>query len=187
MRGTKEFTEKYAALPAGQGAITATVTAPDGSTSEFSPCLKINGYAPTFLENGVIPASSTVAVTSSATKSTAADIAGAKKPGKKHSKAKPPVGRGVLTLLCPPRTSGSCAGTLLITTTARHPVTIARRPFGMGAGLADAVSFTVPASPFAQLEHTRRMTVTATISAHDGAKRRHGKHATARLTLTYAS
>jgi hypothetical protein len=175
--GGDDFTLKFGPLPAGQGAIVATVTSSNGSTSEFSQCLSKGKQAASFLSYGVGPSSSTVPISSSS--SAATDLATVAAKGKS--------GHGTLTLVCPPRTTGSCAGTLVTKTTSHHPVTLIRKRFKIPPGFVDPIAFTVPANLFKTLQHSHRLKVKATTTAHDGAKHPHHKTKTFKLTLLYTA
>jgi hypothetical protein len=175
--GTAFFSLTFAPTPAGQRAITATATGSDGSTSEFSPCLNTNSKAPSLVGYGVGPTSTMVPVTSSP--AAAAETASA-------ASAKKPVGRGTLVLLCPARTTGSCAGTVVVTTTGRHPTTLIRGRFKMKPGLAAQIRFTVSSSLFARIKKAKRMTVKANTTAHDGGRHPHHKTRNFKLKLVLA-
>ena len=171
----------FPATPSGDDAVTATVTAPDGSTSEFSPCLTLGHHARIFNNNGVVPTTSTIPVT--ATPGTAADAS----PSAATAKAKASRGHGTLILLCPPITTGYCKGALTLKTTGKHPFTIAQHSFKIKPGFAAGITFTLPTSLFAKLKHARRMPVKATTVARDGAKHPHHRTRTMRLELVYSA
>ena len=111
------FTLNFPAAAAGDDAVTATATAPDGSTSEFSPCLTLDHKTPIFKINGVTPTAKTVPVTTSSAAPAAdratvtATAAKAKQPSSAH---------GTLNLFCPPATSGYCKGTFALKTSGKR-------------------------------------------------------------------
>jgi hypothetical protein len=173
--GGDDFRLGYGPLPAGDSAIVATVTSSGGSTSEFSSCLDKDGQASSFTGSGVASTSPSIPVSSSG--GTAADIASEHKARK--------VGHGTVTLICPPRTTGNCTGTITIKTTGRHPVTVLKHRFKIFPGFRDPIRLTVPAAVFAKLAHSHRLRVAATTVAHDGAKHQHHKTKHFKLTLIY--
>jgi hypothetical protein len=89
-------------------------------------------------------------------------------------------------LLCPPITTGSCTGTLVLATTGRRPVTLVRKHFKLAPGRGDTITFTLPASLLSRLERVHRIAAKATITAHDAAKHHHHKTTVTKLTLRLA-
>ena len=181
--GGTDFTLKFMPTPAGQHAISVTATASNGSTSEFSPCLNTDSKAPNLVGYGVMPASSTIPVSGSRT--AAAATARASHDSAK-AKANGLTGHGALVLLCPARTTRFCAGTVVIRSSDRRPVTMVRKNFKMKPGFAAQITLTLAANLFAKLKHARRVTVKACTTAHDGAKHPHHKTRKFRLRLVYA-
>ena len=165
--GGADFKLSFAPVAPGQDAITATATGSDGSTSQFSPCLKTDSRAAQFTDVGVDyePGGIPIAPTTS----NSPDIARAAR-----HRAQPD-GHGVLELLCPPITTRGCTGTVTIRTTSRHPVTIARMHFHMPGGFAFPVRLSLPVTLLAHLRRRHRMAVRVRIVAHDGAKHPHHK------------
>jgi hypothetical protein len=143
-------------LPGAKGSVfTLTATAPDGSTSEFSPCLPRGQVAPSFVKSGVtIPAPITV----SPAPGTARDAAA-------KAKQKPKPERAMLEIFCPPVTTGSCTGTVTLATAHRPPLTVLRRAFKLAPGQLDPITFTVPKG----VKLARASRVRITITAHDRA------------------
>ena len=174
-----QFTLAFPAASPGQHAVTATATADDGSTSEFSPCLTIGHSARSFSKAGVTPTSSNVPITT--TTKTARHAAAARKAAKTKTTA-----HGIVQLLCPPITTGSCTGTLVLATTGRRPVTLVRKHFKLAPGRGDTITFTLPASLLSRLERVHRIAAKATITAHDAAKHHHHKTTVTKLTLRLA-
>ncbi len=178
----RTITLKFDPTPAGQRAITATVTSSDGSTSEFSPCLLTNSSLPvrTLLGSGVTPFSTTVAITTLSTTTAAADTAAI---ARGRSTKKPSLGYGIVFLMCPPSTPRFCAGTFA----SKNPGVraTANTRFKIKPGLAVAVPITVSTTLLAKLKNGKRITVTAITVAHDGAKHPHHKTKVFGLQLVY--
>jgi hypothetical protein len=170
--GGEAFTFTAAPVPSGDTAITATATAADGSTSEFSPCLYTDSHAPSLVGYGVTPALSTVAI-SAATAASPSDVGSQSSAG---------TGKGTLTLLCPPNTVGSCTGTVHVKTTGSHPKTITSASFTMSPGCAALVPIALSRSLFAALKKAH-LAADVTTTAHDRAKPRHTKTVTTKITL----
>jgi parallel beta-helix repeat protein len=168
--GGEDFSFTAAPAPSGQDAITATATASNGSTSEFSPCLITNSHAPTLLGYGVRPPTSTVpiTVTAAAAPRTAAAT-----------------GKGTLWLLCPALTTGSCTGTAALKTTGTSPVTITKQHFTMAAGSAAKITVTLTGALLTQLESAHKLAVKITTTAKDAATPPGSQTHHQALTLTY--
>lgn len=173
-----QFTLAFPAASPGQHAVTATATADDGSTSEFSPCLTIGHSARSFSQAGVTPTSSNVPIT---TTTKTARPAAARKAAKTKTTA-----HGVLQLLCPPLTTGSCTGMLVLATTGRRPVAFVRNHFKLAPGRGETITFTLPAGLLSRLERAHRLAAKATITAHDAAKHHNHKTTVTELTLRLA-
>lgn len=167
--GGEDFSFTAAAAASGQDAITATATAANGSTSEFSPCLITNSQAPTLLGYGVRPPSSTVPITVTAAAARQAATA---------------TGKGTLWLLCPALTTGSCTGTAVIKTTGTKPATITKQGFTMAAGSAAKITVKITGAPLTQLESAHQLTVNLTTTAQDAATPPHSQTYHQALTLT---
>ncbi len=166
-------------LPTGPGydTVTATATAPDGSTSEFSPCFTIGSHPDAFTRLGVAPTGTTVAISTSSTATAAAASATAASAGKR--------GHGILLLSCPASADKYCRGTYELRTTGRRPRTIATGRLKIIPGYVQAVALTIAGKLLAQLEKAHKLTAELTTKAKDAAKRRNSKAYTHRLTLTY--
>jgi hypothetical protein len=159
------------------GAVSATATAPDGSTSEVSPCLTIGHKAPLFKSTGVtVPGGSLNA--RSSPKSGALDAQAAKAPIKKRAA----VLSAVLRPFCPPITTRSCAGTIVLRQASNHK-TVARLRFKLAPGQLGSLNFHLQVALAKLLRRAHLVRLTATISAHDGARRAHHKSTSARLKL----
>ena len=171
------FTLAFPAPPAGQHGVTVTATADDGSTSEFSPCLTIGHAARSFGKSGVTPTANTITVTTTTSPAPAPDRAATRE----SAKAKP-TAHGILQLLCPPITTGSCTGTLVLATTGRGAIVLARKHFKLAPGEGLTITFAIPASLLKRLQRAHRLAAKATITAHDAAK--HHNHKTTITTLT---
>ncbi|HTU80298.1 MAG TPA: hypothetical protein VMF09_16225 [Solirubrobacteraceae bacterium] len=176
--GEKEFTVHIPSAAAGQHAITATATAPDGSTSEFSPCLQIGGKGRKYNLYGVTPTSRTVAISASSSSASAAS--------RRRHRSKAGTGRGVLELQCPAITTGRCAGSLLIRTHRRHPAIVIRKRFTIMPGFVDRITINLAAGLFAELRKAHRLLTAASISSHDGGKHPRRKRTNFTLALSYA-
>jgi hypothetical protein len=115
-------TAHIAAVDAASGAITVTATSPDGSTSEFSPCLTIGHKAASFTTDSVSVPGSTVDASPSTSSSTASDETRSNaRTAAKATKTVKAV-RLVATFrpFCPPVTVRLCAGTAVIREAANH-------------------------------------------------------------------
>jgi hypothetical protein len=182
--GSYDIALDFAAAPPGDSGVTATATGPDGSTSEFGPCLTLGTTAPSFAELGVTSPSKTIPVSTAPAGSSdglqRAHGARSRPPAARRTRA-----RGTVTLRCPPVTTGTCHGTVTLRTAGRHPARIAAVRFTLAAGLTATRSFTVPRTLLLTLEHRHRERATGTIAARDGA--RHPRHKTtiAHYTLIY--
>ncbi len=173
------FTLAFSAAPAGQHAVTAT--ADDGSTSEFSPCLTIGHNARSFSKSGVTSTSSTVAITTT-TAAAVRDAAAGNRPAKHKTTA-----HGSMVVLCPPITTGSCTGKLVLATTGRRATTLVRNHFKLAPGQGDTITFKLPANLLSRLERVLRIAAKATINAHDAAKHHNNKTTVTKLTLRLAN
>jgi hypothetical protein len=156
----------------GNHALTATATAADGSTSEFSPCLTIGRTAPQFTNIGVTVPNSAI-VAAPPTPSPAADSSPGWTPAGEAGIARVTRPKLVATLrpFCPPITTGSCAGTIVLKTTAgrRHPaIGIFHSSFALAPGQLGTLTFALPNAILRVLRHARQIPVSATLVAHDG-------------------
>jgi hypothetical protein len=159
------------------GPVTTTVTAPDGSTSEFSPCLTIGHAAPAFTKSGVwFPGSLSdidVVGTSGghAADRSVATVAAAHKL------------TATLQPFCPPVTTNYCAGTIALKAgrTKIETLTLKLAPDSLGA-----LTFKLSGSLAKKLERVHRIALTATIQVRDGANPDHKKTRTQRLELVLA-
>lgn len=174
---------------AASGAVTATATAPDGSTSEFSPCLTIGDRAATFVGDGVTLPDKTVTTTSST--ASAARASAKRKPGAEHkpsAKHKPgATGKHVTTVatlrpFCPPVTKRYCEGVAVLAASA-HGKALARFTFKLAPGELGTVKVRLPAALAERLARAHRLKLTLTIRARDGAKHPHRKRTVERVTL----
>jgi hypothetical protein len=100
--------------------------------------------------------------------------------------AKPPPLKGVLRLLCPPKTTHYCAGTITVRTTGKHPVNVASIKFKLAPGQLGLITFSLSSSALKLLRQHHSMSVQVTTTAHDGAKHPHKKTTHQQLTLTLA-
>jgi CSLREA domain-containing protein len=162
-------------------AFTVTATAADGSTSELSPCLTLGRRAPSFTSSGVSATSKTIAVTTT-TPAGARDSASATAASARPA-AKRPRPTATLRLLCPPVTIHSCSGTFRLATTGRSPITIARRSFRLAPGQVASFALPIPRRLLTSLKRSHRAHVLLAVDARDGARHRHRKRTTDRLTL----
>jgi Carboxypeptidase regulatory-like domain len=169
--------------PRGSGSVlTLTATAPDGSTSEFSPCLTLGHSAPSFAKHGVTVPIQTVTVSpagSGAAADRAAAAAAAKKPTAAAKRLTASIG-----LFCPPVTTGYCAGTAVVRDASTHAL-VARLALKLAPGQLHTPTYRLSRALSKRLVHARRLTLTAVITARDHAKHAHHKRTTARLRLVY--
>ena len=177
-------------LPHAAGAVTLTATAPDGSTSELSPCLSVGHKAASFTGKGVGVPGGTVTATSPPAAGSAADIPTATTTDANHgaaAKSKKHALRLTATVrpFCPPVTTGYCAGTIVIRQASNHR-TIARLKFKLAPGQLGTLTFKLSNALTKLLEHAHRIRLTSTIAAHDHARRAHHKTTTKRLALKLA-
>jgi hypothetical protein len=171
-----DFTLTFDQMPAGSDGVTATATAPDGSTSEFSPCFTIGGRPPSYANAGVGPLSGTVAISPAGPSGAAKDVAvAAAKAGKGH---------GTLLLACPVSAIKYCRGTFKLKLSGR---TIARGGFKMPAGYVHPVTITVSGNLFVQLERRHQLTAKLTTTARDGARHHNAKVRRLSIRLTYVA
>ncbi len=170
--GGEPFSFTGTAIASGQTAITATATASDGSTSEFSPCLLTDSHAPQLLGFGVRSPASTVPITVTAAASRFSPAASS--------------GKGTLWLLCPANTPGSCRGTEVIKTTGTTPTTVSSQTITIVAGSAAKIIVQVSGALLTQLESAHKLAVTLSTSAKDGATPPNSQTYQQALTLTYA-
>ncbi len=179
------FSLHFPAAAAGDRAITATATAPDGSTSEFSPCLTIGHHSHSFKTVGVTPTAATIPVTIMTTTKSAKDAAirvatvAKAKPTSKVTSA-----HGTLSLFCPPSTTGYCQGTFALGTSGKAGRQIAAGPFKILPGDVHAVTLTITGTLLATLGHAHRVRVVLKTTAHDGSKPPEHKNTTTRITLS---
>ncbi len=175
--GTVRF--NFALAPGKATSFSETATAPDGSTSEISPCLTLGHKAPSFTATGVSVPGSIVIVTST---SDATDIgAGVAAASKRKWSARL---SAIVHPFCPPVTTGYCAGTIVIRM-ASNRRTIARLKFKLAPGQLGTLTFPLSRTVTKLLERGHRIRLTATIAAHDHAKRAHRKTETERLILEF--
>lgn len=180
------FTLTFPPAAAGDEAITATATAPDGSTSEYSPCLTIGHKTHFFKNHGVTPTSTTIAVSAAA--SPAADTASvlaSTSNARQTSKGKR--AHGALNLFCPPGTTGHCSGTFAVKTRGSPSERFAHGAFKILPDEAHVVILTIAGKLLARLERAHRLRAVLTITAHDGAKHPHHKTNRVNLTLKYTA
>ena len=172
-----EFNLKFNPLPAGPGydSVTATATAPDGSTSEFSPCFTIGSHPDPFYKLGVAPTNTTVAVT------TASSVV----PAATTSAVMPGMGHSTLLLYCPASASKYCRGTFTLRTSGAGGKTIARGGFKTIPGYVHPVNLTVTGKLLAKLERKHKLRVQLTTKARDAAKRHNHKDRRITVTLSY--
>jgi hypothetical protein len=163
----------------GDHALTATATADDGSTSEFSPCLTIGRQALAFAQHGVQVQDSRVDLTPTPPQSQATDAAASRHATTKHRTL-----YGTLHVFCPPRTARACTGSVLLVVPARNgqkALTIALIKFKLAPGQLAALRFQLPAAALKRFAHTHYLRALATVTAHDGAK--HPKRRTGHKTM----
>lgn len=173
-----QFNLSFGAVPAGHGydAVTATATAPDGSTSEFSQCFTIGSHPDPWTKLGVAPSTDTVAISTTNPPRGASDAVIARAAAKGH---------GTLLLLCPVSAVKYCRGTYSLRTTTHHAQTIAHGSFEMIPGYVDPIKLTITGKLLAQLQHKHRIRVLLTTSARDAAKRHNHKTRNITVTLVY--
>jgi hypothetical protein len=152
-------------------AATATSTGPDGSTSEFSPCLTMGTSAPAFVKSGVtapgglsVGGSSGPLTDDSLSARLAAAFAAVAR-----ARAKPVPATATIHPFCPPITTGSCTGTLRLNTVGHRAITIVARKFRLAPGELITIAFRIPAAVQKRLRREHRIRVRVTIAAHDGA------------------
>jgi hypothetical protein len=167
-------TEVAISVASAKGAVTATATSSDGSTSELGPCLTLGERPPSLAQHGVTLLRTSVAVTTTAT-GTAATRATARS----HRIASPPVAD--LQPYCPPISSSYCAGTLVLRE-ASHRV-IARLAFKVAPASIGTVAFRLTAPLARALRRSGTLRLSMRIAAHDGARHPHHKTTAAMLTL----
>ncbi len=187
--GLGDLAMTFPATPAGEDAVSATITAPNGSTSEFSPCLTLGHRAESFPASAVTATSSTITVAPSP--STTADLAAAGPQLQTRSvaqerSAKVTTAHGTLRLFCPPITTGGCTGSFRLTFPERHPAAIAHGRFTLAPGEVEPIKITLTGTRLTQLQRAHRMRVVLTTNAHDRARHRHHRTVHARLTLAYS-
>ena len=166
-------------------AVTATSTGPDGSTSEFSPCLTMGTSAPAFVKSGVtVPGG----VSAGGSSGTARDdslfarlVAPVAVAASVRTKAVPTT--ATIHPFCPPLTTGSCTGKLRVTTVGRGRLTLVARKFKLAPGELIAIDFRIPATVRKLLRREHRIRVRVTITAHDGA----GHTRTTATVVTFAA
>jgi hypothetical protein len=175
--GESDFTLTFDRTPSGYDGVTATATAPDGSTSEFSTCFTIGDHPDPFYKVGVAPTSTTVAITTTPPPGGASDaMIAAVKRGKGH---------GTLLLFCPISAAKYCRGTFAVRTTAKHPQRLAARRFKILPGYVKPVALTISGKLLANLERAHHLAARLTTTAHDGAKPAHHKKRSIKLKLVY--
>ncbi len=167
-----QFSFKHAS-----GAVTATATSSDGSTSEFSPCLTFGHHVLTFVESGVTVPYGTVE-TESVTGTGAQDVSVARAASsKKRSTAL----KAIVQPFCPPVTTSFCAGTIVLHRGSGKAVATIR--FKLAPGQLGALTFRLKTELAKILKRTHRVLLVGLVKARDGARRAHHESRTVRLTL----
>lgn len=166
------------------GALTATATSSDGSTSEFSPCLTIGHTAATFTRSGVTIPGATIDASSLTTTGSKSDITRAARAITAKKKRPPPTARLLATLrpFCPAVTTGHCTGTILIRQPSQTTV-IARLKLKLAPDDLGTLTLQLSKTLTKLLERAHRVKLNAKINAHDNAKRANHRTTTAHLTL----
>lgn len=159
------------------GAVTATATSSNGSTSEFSPCVTIGQPVASYTKNGVTPTGSTIAVSTSGTQSGSLDIAAATDVAK-HA-------HGTLRLFCPPITTRYCQGSFTLKTAGKNTSLVGKASFKLAPGQVKSFVLTITGKLLTQLKVHRHLSAVITITSHDGAKHPHHKTATRKVMLVY--
>jgi hypothetical protein len=172
--GQETIAASYAALPAGDDAVTATVIGPDGSTSEFSPCLALGQSPTSFPKAGVTPTSTTVAITTDATSSAVRTD--------DHAAT---TGSGALELICPVLTTGSCKGTYTLRISGSTPTRVAHGRFTTLPGEVSTATISLRGNLLSTLEKDHRVKAILVVKAHDATSPPTTKDTTTRLTLKY--
>ena len=172
-------------LPHTVGAVTVTATAPDGSTSELSPCLTAGHKAASFTAKGVGVPGGTVNTTSSPAGGapdipTSATAATHIQAAAKHKHKQPTRLRALVRPFCPPITTGYCAGAIIIRQTSNHH-TLARLKFKLAPGQLGTLTFALSKTLTNVLRHSHHVALTSTITAHDANK--HHRTTSADLSL----
>lgn len=175
------FTFAFPAARAGQHAVTLTATADDGGTSEFSPFLTIGHTARSFSNSGVTPTTNSVTMTTTTSLPPAGDRAATSRSARSK-----PTAHCILQILCPPITTGSCTGTLVLATTGQSAIAPVRKHFRLAPGQGDTITFTTPANFLSRLRHTHRLAAKAAITAYDAARHRDHKTTVTKPTLRLA-
>lgn len=165
-------------------ALTATATAEDGSTSEFSPCLKIGKQALAFLKGGVQVRDPRIDLSPPPVKKNARQSRANSKPTRKKTSAHPPLS-GVVHVLCPARTERSCAGTIKLTARVHgHARTLATASFKLAPGQLGAIAIHLSVASHKQLGRTRRLRARLLASAHDAARHPHVRRSARTVLLS---
>ena len=163
---TKDFELSFRGT--SDGAVTATATTSDGSTSEFSPCLRIGHKAPSFDKTGAPVIDGTIQVQPGPSPSTSPDI-----PLATAAKSKPKATASVaiVHVFCPPITTKVCTGTLTLRTVGtrhQHAIAIAKIRFRLAHGRIGDFTIRLPSNAAKLLSTQHRLRVLATVTAHDG-------------------
>jgi hypothetical protein len=188
------FSLRFPTAAAGDNAVTATATAPDGSTSEFSPCLTLGHKTHLFKTDGVTPTATTIPViigpfvgfaqSVMAHPAQDAAIVAARAAGAEQT-TKAQSGHGTLDLFCPPGATGYCQGTFVLQTKAKPGELIASGAFKIVPDEVQAVKLTLTGKLMAGLEYSHRLAAVLTTNAHDGATGPDHKNTATAMTLTY--
>ncbi|MBV8910507.1 MAG: hypothetical protein JOZ89_07085 [Gammaproteobacteria bacterium] len=171
---------KSLAAADGERLFTATATAPDapnGSTSEFSPCVKLGQNISSFRSAGVPIEGAEV---------TAGPSNGTLRPLAVRSTARKTKNQryvGFVYPFCPPHTARDCVGTITLAGKRHHRIATLR--FKLIPNQLGRVTFKVPLSLVKLLKKRHHATLDAVIAAQDGAKHPNKKttHATVTFTL----
>ncbi len=167
----------------GARAFTATATAGDGSTSEFSPCLALGRRAPSFTGQGVTATNTALTVTTApaATANVRRALVRENSRNQRHRT------RLTLTLFCPPITTRYCAGRSALTVSLPHRKTSkAQTKFKLAPGQVATITLRVPKAELTALQHTHRLHGRLRITARDGARHPHRRHTVSKVKVVLA-